>query len=697
MKALKRKSLLVLAATGAMTLVACGTTVSSSAETPVTYERGDDAEIYKKVFGEFATAYDGVGDEADDNARYVKYAKAEAKLLESGAFVPTTTQGGAYTLSRIAPRSIPYVYWGNDMDKLKYIVTTKGTDATSFITKADRDAMIALWKTAREGGAAYDPITYLTGKGYTIGDSYATTTSAAPKTLDMLSTSTQTDTEQMCNCIEGLIQYDNLGNMIGASADTWSWDAAKTTVTFHIRSGAAWYTSDKSKYADMKADDFVAGFQHMLDAAAGLEYLVDGVVEGVDEYLNSGAAFSTVGIKAVDDSTLTFKLVKPESFFLTRLAYTCFSPMSRDFFVAHGGAFGADWKEASAKDTYTYGTSMANQVYNSAFIPSKWDLTDSGGSTTLTKNANYWDAANVHINSATWDYDKGDNLPRLYESTVKGTYPGIGLPASLLTTAKADGNFDKYAYVSDTTATTYFGGINVNRGTFKLADGSVASNKTEQQKIDTEKVMLNKNFRLAILKGWDRKTFNAIRRGDELAAKNIRNMYTMPDLVSLNADVTVDGVAYKKATSYGDLVQSFLDADKFDVKVADGQDGWFNADEAKAYMAKAKAELGADWPTSKIQIDLVTVSASATVTAESQSFKQLLEGVFPNEITVNLIDAVNTKNYYDSGYYATTGKALNQDLFYGSGWGPDYGDPSTYLDTYLGDGAGYMTKVSGLF
>ena len=145
MKALKRKSLLVLAATGAMTLVACGTTVSSSAETPVTYERGDDAEIYKKVFGEFATAYDGVGDEADDNARYVKYAKAEAKLLESGAFVPTTTQGGAYTLSRIAPRSIPYVYWGNDMDKLKYIVTTKGTDATSFITKADRDAMIALW------------------------------------------------------------------------------------------------------------------------------------------------------------------------------------------------------------------------------------------------------------------------------------------------------------------------------------------------------------------------------------------------------------------------------------------------------------------------------------------------------------------------------------------------------------------------
>jgi hypothetical protein len=176
-----------------MTLVACGGTTASS--TSVTYTRGDDATIYQSVFGDFATAYATGKAATDDNERYVKYAKAEAKLLESGAFVPTTTQGGAYTLSRIAPRTIPYVYWGNDMDKLKYIITTKGTDATSFIKKEDREAMIALWKTAREGGAAYDPAAYLTAHGYTLGNAYSITTSAAPKTLDMLSTSTQTDTE----------------------------------------------------------------------------------------------------------------------------------------------------------------------------------------------------------------------------------------------------------------------------------------------------------------------------------------------------------------------------------------------------------------------------------------------------------------------------------------------------------------------
>ena len=32
-----------------------------------------------------------------------------------------------------------------------------------------------------------------------------------------------------------------------------------------------------------------------------------------------------------------------------------------------------------------------------------------------------------------------------------------------------------------------------------------------------------------------------------------------------------------------------------------------------------------------------------------------------------------------------------------SGWGPDYGDPQTYLDTFLPDYAGYMIKCIGLY
>ena len=66
-------------------------------------------------------------------------------------------------------------------------------------------------------------------------------------------------------------------------------------------------------------------------------------------------------------------------------------------------------------------------------------------------------------------------------------------------------------------------------------------------------------------------------------------------------------------------------------------------------------------------------------------------------MTINLVEATTSEDYYASGYRASNGEAGNFDLFYGSGWGPDFGDPCTYLDTFLGNGAGYMTKVIGLF
>ena len=68
-----------------------------------------------------------------------------------------------------------------------------------------------------------------------------------------------------------------------------------------------------------------------------------------------------------------------------------------------------------------------------------------------------------------------------------------------------------------------------------------------------------------------------------------------------------------------------------------------------------------------------------------------------DKVQVNLIEATTTEDFYACGYRASNGEAGNFDMFYGSGWGPDYGDPSTYLDTFRGEGAGYMTKVIGLF
>ena len=49
------------------------------------------------------------------------------------------------------------------------------------------------------------------------------------------------------------------------------------------------------------------------------------------------------------------------------------------------------------------------------------------------------------------------------------------------------------------------------------------------------------------------------------------------------------------------------------------------------------------------------------------------------------------------GNLINSGAEANYDLYDLSGWGPDYGDPQTYLDTMLDGYAGYMVKCLGIF
>ena len=81
------------------------------------YARGDDEEIYNSIYGEFSALMEEARSAESNDDRFVLEAKAEAVLLDTATMIPNTTQGGAYTLSLVAPRTIPYVQWGNDDDR----------------------------------------------------------------------------------------------------------------------------------------------------------------------------------------------------------------------------------------------------------------------------------------------------------------------------------------------------------------------------------------------------------------------------------------------------------------------------------------------------------------------------------------------------------------------------------------------------
>lgn len=673
--------------------------VSPDTPVDVEYVRGDDEEKYQAALGEYEELMAAAKAAATNDERFMLYAQAEAHLLESAVMIPDTTQGGAYTISRVAYRTIPYVQWGNDDDRLKSMVISD-----EFITKEERAEMVAAWEAALAGGPAYDPATILTSKGHTLQQDYTTTFQTAPVTIDWLNTSSQSDTEITVNCVDGLVEYDNLGSMQPALAESWESrinDDGTETYTFHIRKGVNWYTSEGTKYAEVTAHDFVAGFHHMLDTQAGLEWLIDGVVVGGTNYYANGGSWDEVGYKAIDDYTLEITLEKPISYFMTMLTYSCFLPICDSFYQSHGGVYGVEEYATASADTntYTFGKSedVASQVYCGPFLLQKLQK---DSEIYIVKNKEYYGADKVTLNSIKWVFDNGENPDALYNDAVAGTYAGIGLTVSsgLLDKAKADGNFDKYSYVSDTTSTTYFGGLNINRGTFALESGTVASPKTEQQKIDTDTALNNKHFRQAMQYAFDKATVNATSRGEELACTNLRNMYTHPEFVKLENEVTdKDGHTFPAGTLYGDMVQYYCEQYGMPIDVHDGIDGWYHPEEAKAALEAAKAELG-DSVTYPIYIDVVYYSASDAQTAQANAYKSVIEGTLGAEnVVVNLVEATTPEDYYASGYRASNGEAGNYDMFYGSGWGPDFGDPCSYLDTFLGEGAGYMTKVIGVF
>ena len=259
-------------------------TVSFAGETspasPALYARADDWEVYEGALSRYASLMEKADAEADLDRRYVLFAEAESYLLDSAAVLPTTTQGGAFTISHQAPHTVPLAKWGSDDDRLGTMVVTK-----ELIKKTDRDALTALWEKAADGGAAYDPTGYLTSHGYTLGDAHTSTFSTNLRTFDWCSTAAQSDTEILVNTVDGLVQYDNFGRLRPALAESWDISSDGKVYTFHIRPDVYWYSWSGVRFEEVTAYDFETGFHHMLDMEAGLEWLTDGIVKGVGDFL----------------------------------------------------------------------------------------------------------------------------------------------------------------------------------------------------------------------------------------------------------------------------------------------------------------------------------------------------------------------------------------------------------------------------
>lgn len=667
------------------------------------------AAIYDAQLGAFNTLYQAAKEKTNVSKRYALMAQAEAKLLEAAVLIPGTTNGGNYGLSRVAKRSASTVLWGNDSDRFHNVLVT-----TELITAEDQTHLKAMWNEVRGTGTyTQKAIDYLTEKGYTLKNTYNMGYASDPKTWDALATSRSADSEAIVNTYDGLVEYDNENEIKPALAESWEVSEDGLTYTFHIRQGAKWVDAQGREVADVKADDFVAGMQHMLDAGGGLEYLVENIIVNALEY-NTGDVtdFAEVGVKATDDNTVVYTLCQPTSYFITMLGYNVFAPMSRTYFESKGGVFGKDdYKTAVDAGTMKYGQTVNDIAYCGPYT-----VTNHTAENTIVFQANptYWNKDNITIKTLTWKFNDGKDPTKAYEDTKAGTLDGCGLSSASLEACKADGNFEKYCTVSDTDATSFVLFLNLNRNAYaNFNDETKAvSTMTDDQKKRTDVAMLNVHFRRAIGMGLDIATYNGQVVGEELKLNSVRNSYTPGSFVALEEDVTVEingeSKTFAKGTYYGEIVQAQIDADGVKIKVwdaenqtSDGFAGWHNPANAYEELQQAITELkefgveiSKDNP---IVMDLPYYSGNDIYSNRAQTLKQSVEEALQGCVVVNLVSCADAQEWYYAGYYTETGKDANYTLYDVSGWGPDYGDPATYLDTMLGDGAGYMGRCLGLF
>ena len=667
------------------------------------------AAIYDAQLGAFNTLYQAAKEETNVSKRYALMAQAEAKLLEAAVLIPGTTNGGNYGLSRVAKRSASTVLWGNDSDRFHNVLVT-----TELITAEDQTHLKAMWNEVRGTGTyTQKAIDYLTEKGYTLKNTYNMGYASDTKTWDALATSRSADSEAIVNTYDGLVEYDNENEIKPALAESWEVSEDGLTYTFHIRQGAKWVDAQGREVADVKADDFVAGMQHMLDAGGGLEYLVENIIVNALEY-NTGDVtdFAEVGVKATDDNTVVYTLCQPTSYFITMLGYNVFAPMSRTYFESKGGVFGKDdYKTAVDAGTMKYGQTVNDIAYCGPYT-----VTNHTAENTIVFEANptYWNKDNITIKTLTWKFNDGKDPTKAYEDTKAGTLDGCGLSSASLEACKADGNFEKYCTVSDTDATSFVLFLNLNRNAYaNFNDETKAvSTMTDDQKKRTDVAMLNVHFRRAIGMGLDIATYNGQVVGEELKLNSVRNSYTPGNFVALEEDVTVEingeSKTFAKGTYYGEIMQAQIDADGVKIKVwdaenqtSDGFAGWHNPANAYEELQQAITELkefgveiSKDNP---IVMDLPYYSGNDIYTNRAQTLKKSVEEALQGCVVVNLVSCADAQEWYYAGYYTESGKDANYTLYDVSGWGPDYGDPATYLDTMLGDGAGYMAKCLGLF
>ncbi|MEO1855015.1 MULTISPECIES: peptide ABC transporter substrate-binding protein [Chromohalobacter] len=188
------------------------------------------------------------------------------------------------------------------------------------------------------------------------------------------------ESQILMDVYEGLLKENPEGEVMPGMATDWDISEDGRTYTFHLREGAKW-----SDGAPVTAEDFVFGWQHLLDPASASKYAYLLYPIKNAEAVNTGdRPLDALGVESLDDGkTLKVTLDAPTPYFLQLLTHYTAYPVPKHAVEKYG----KQWVK------------MDNIVTNGAFTPVEWV---SQSRISVEKNPDYYEADEVELDGVNY-------------------------------------------------------------------------------------------------------------------------------------------------------------------------------------------------------------------------------------------------------------------------------------------------------
>lgn len=492
------------------------------------------------------------------------------------------------------------------------------------------------------------------GEEGTEGEQFRALYSSDVATLNYLNTTTTGDMEIPANTQEWLIQYDSVGNVMPALAESWETSDDGMVWTFKIREDAKWYDYKGEEVGDVTAQDFVNAAEYALKYDAAASYMfpaakIKNSGVGYDVLCSGEVAWDEVGIQAIDENTLQFTLEAPCPYFLSCLTYGCFAPMSEGVMSQFGDwANHASW---TVDDWNAFSEALDGASYDQLWYCGAYYLSEynAGERYTMKKNPNYFEADQVYIETLSYIYN-AESATLSGEMFQRGEVESASV-TSTMAKSWSENDETKDLYTPDRILPdySYFWSFNFD------------PQFDEEYEPDNWNIAVNnENFRKSLMHSINR--IGVLKIADELNAETLlQNTITPAGLVAAG------GVDYADQEVFKDLA------------VSDGADAYFNEELAKEYRDKAIDELTKAGATFPIKILMPYNPSVSDWDAECVYMEKQMEELLGADYIDIIVEQGSTQSFLAevrrSGKYAMLK----------TNYGCDYADPLTYADPFAVD------------